>query len=859
VRLCAALPRPDVLARGSSARRIGDEAGFNLVLVTRIPQVVLRPCHAVRVEDYGAVEAAGTPGYHSARIGLRAPRVAVRVEVSAHWQSLLALALSAASNIWGGYGFIYIPHRAGKIHPALARALRAYDPDYLVNLGFTYGDLEAMAPGWIGDNIGNVPTEKDGYAAFLERISNDEAVAIYDDDGPGSELCSPYREHHRHLKMHMLSERQTHPLLKWSEFVGTRPAFVVPDGLDSLLTLALGKRAGFTSKPTLPLGAEADGCDDRLPSDYVRYALSLSKPRRAGAATGELAGLSTAWDFSQTGLMHVMRARPDTRPTAVIGSTAEDFALATALDRMFGSAIWIPAEWGHDEQLRSYVYLAFGSLSSDSWNSGDRPIVTSVSLSPSELQAVVSARWPEKPLMWDENKQPIAVSDNSPELLPAESLDLHFPLHLACGPGDYDRSLTLPTRADGNGGFEFVFPLPAETPSHEDLRRPQRPFWEVDVDIDRVAIPPGRNLTGASMLADAERDPATVLRSGRDGISFNPSSMFLVRTGATLTQSIAKPRLHALGLREWIARLCEQHEPDMAITLSQAGRRAMILTRLWGSRSAVARDLFALDDFLREFKPMGLSDNDAYEEGDGVRLTPTEGYLTLRAAGRTLPGLAPTEVRTRLNDLLRTNVLQRGLIVPCSECERRAFYRIELVGESNRCARCGASAYVTVARRSVQDGEPEWYYDLHGAVRELLEQNGDIPFLAGRALAAGARAFDEVAELDFLRPGEEPDEIDVVALVDGTLVLGEAKCVSHLGTRRAVNKSIAKLIRISDLLGADEILLATTAPGPWKATDTELLTQAIAMHEWRFGLQPRIRVVTDLRSKQPQNVLVQQP
>ena len=67
----------------------------------------------------------------------------------------------------------------------------------------------------------------------------------------------------------------------------------------------------------------------------------------------------------------------------------------------------------------------------------------------------------------------------------------------------------------------------------------------------------------------------------------------------------------------------------------------MILTRLWGSRSAVARDLLALNDFLREFKPSGSSDTEAYPEGDGVRLTPAEGYLTFAAAVRTLPTWRP--------------------------------------------------------------------------------------------------------------------------------------------------------------------------------------------------------------------------
>ena len=87
----------------------------------------------------------------------------------------------------------------------------------------------------------------------------------------------------------------------------------------------------------------------------------------------------------------------------------------------------------------------------------------------------------------------------------------------------------------------------------------------------------------------------------------------------------------------------------------------------------------------------------------------------------------------RLNHLFHINVLRRGLIVPCSECERRAFYRIELLSESSTCPRCGAPADMTAARRSERE-EPEWFYDLHGAVRELLEQNGDVPFLAGFTL-----------------------------------------------------------------------------------------------------------------------------
>jgi len=589
---------------------------------------------------------------------------------------------------------------------------------------------------------------------------------------------------------------------------------------------------------------------ERLPHRYVKHALS-SRQDRPGL---ELRGLTTAWNLTQAGLAKVGKMGLPARPIAVIGSTAEDFALAVALDRMYGATAWMPVEWIEHSDLRWPVHEGYRDLLWAARHTGHPPIVTSISLSEEELNEAARASWPEPVRSWVGSGNTLHLDGDPPEVIPAHLLDLGTPMHLACAPGDYDLPFTSPTRADGRGGFDFLLPIPVHTPSSQELRAARRPFWEVDVEMYPPATPPGRNLHAQASLAGDNAYPSTVLRSGRDGLSFNPMNMLFVPGGATLEQSITRPRLRVLGLRGWIEALAAQEQPSTDVRLSQAGRRAMILTRLWGSRSAVARDLLALNDFLREFKPSGSSDVQAYSKGDGVRLTSAEGYLTFAAAVRALPEMEIGEIRDRLNNLLHINVLHRGLIVPCSECERRAFYRIELLGESNTCPRCGAPAYMTAARRS-EHGEPEWYYDLHGAVRELLGQNGDVPFLAGMALAATPHSFEDIAELDFHRSDEDPDEIDIVAFVDGRLVIGEAKSVASLGTRREASQSIGKLLRVSDLLGADEILLATTASGPWKKSETDQLLKATAGHRWKFGRIPQIRVVTDLRDD-PQNQLL---
>jgi len=802
------------------------------------------------VKEYGVVEPEVAPGHHSARIVLRAPRVAVRVESARHWQSMFSLAMWTAASWWGGYGFIYIPRGTGKLHPALARILRAYDPDYLVDALWTHGDLEALEPGWHARHVRCWPADPGESAQMLSHLVEQVVPGLGEDIG--AKLCSPYYELGDSRRMRVLSPETGRSEHSLATVLGGTPRadFEVPAGLDPLLTLALGMRAGYSSKQPLPLGREANGVTERTPAPYVSYVLSTGQDR----AGSELGGLTTAWDLTQTGLVKIGKViGPLTRPVVVVGSGAEDFALAVALDRMSGPALWVPVEWTQDSGLRWPLQHGYDRLRYAGHSFGRPPIVTSISLSGEELSAVVQSSWPEPIQVWDAQGNSLPPDGDMPEVLPAEQIALTAPTHLACA-GDYDLWFPSPTRADGRGGFEFVLPVPAYTPSSEQLRRPQRPFWEVDVEVHPPRMPPGRSLRAQALLADSNTDLSVVLRSGRDGISFNPLSMLYVPGGATLTQSVARPRLRVLGLRGWIEALMALDQPDVDVQLSQAGRRAMILTRLWGSRSAVARDLLALNDFLREFKPSGSSDTDAYPNGDGVRLTPTEGYLTLAAAVRTLPQMEIGEIRDRLNHLLHINVLHRGLVVPCSECERRAFYRIELLAERNSCPRCGASAYMTAAWRSQQE-EPEWFYDLHGAVRELLEQNGDVPFLAGLALAASARSFEDIAELDFRRPGEDPVEIDVAALVDGRLVIGEAKCVARLGTNKDTNRAIAKLVRVSDLLGADEIMLATTAPGPWATSDTNQLLRRTARYRWRSGKIPQVRVITDLRGD-PRNDLL---
>ena len=73
-----------------------------------------------------------------------------------------------------------------------------------------------------------------------------------------------------------------------------------------------------------------------------------------------------------------------------MGSTAEDFALAAALDRMFGRAVWFPEEWMQDEAVTPWVTTAFGLVALEGGQIGS--IMTSVSVSNDHLHSLIAAR-----------------------------------------------------------------------------------------------------------------------------------------------------------------------------------------------------------------------------------------------------------------------------------------------------------------------------------------------------------------------------------------------------------------------------------------------------------------------------------
>jgi hypothetical protein len=142
------------------------------------------------------------------------------------------------------------------------------------------------------------------------------------------------------------------------------------------------------------------------------------------------------------------------------------------------------------------------------------------------------------------------------------------------------------------------------------------------------------------------------------------------------------------------------------------------------------------------------------------------------------------------------------------------------------------------------DTEPAWNYGIDQVVRELLIQHGDLPLLAVADLRRGSSDFLWAPEL-IVKDAAGPVELDLCLIIDGRVIIGEAKSNGRLdagsrGTRRAATR----LVRAAQLLTADEIVLATSEPN-WAPGTPAAMATALST-AWKRGPAPKLVELTSL-------------
>jgi hypothetical protein len=787
-----------------------------------------------------ASDGAAAAGYLQLRMALRCPRVAIVVPRDEFWQTHVAMAMWAASRTWGGSGFIIVPSESPKV---LLRAVGAYDPDYVAGLSYTFGELW----GWgVRPRPNDPETGKQYEADSAElKIMTGETAFVAGSDTVAA-ACSPFL-----LGRGDVANRDVTSIGSDQSATGLRPALDSPAGTEDDpigrdvtgdLGLLLAMRSGFLRRPKLPFDAE-NGADQADLREWLPFVLRGQPTPRAQGRRVDGPVREDGWSLTEDGVGWVGRLRVMTKHLVVVGDTVDDFALALAWDRMNGhsTATWVPTSVLSTSAGVALVGRFLDSVAWDLRREGGHIVAASCSFTVDQMRQALSGAVSRAPRM----VVPMEGQELEVEYVAPDELVFDSPQCLAYTPGeDYDIRLTLPVNNAASGSVDLVSPLPAIVPTALRDAGVRRPDWVVDVDLRPRAMPRGRGLRSDAMLANS--DQWTPVRSARDGLSFKAQEMGFVTAAASLRQSIAQPILRFPGLLEWAQRIAA---PDYEVAYSDAGRTAQICAQIWGGRGRMLRELPAVRPLLAEFARQTHRDATDFPEHDGRAVSGLGPVLTFAGCRRAL-GAGAESSRQQIDGLLDAGILRRGLVLRCATCSGRAFVAIDDLAQRNPCARCGTTSSLVQARWDSAESEPAWYYSLHGAFRDLMRTNGDIPLLGAAYLAKQATHYADEAELDFLSGGDRTrrTEVDLLAAADGELAVGEAKINLH---NARGPRALDKLVYVAARLMADRIVLFSGANEPWNQPQLDRLNE---LRETVFrpdGIVPRLTSIVGLTTSEP--------
>jgi len=842
--------------------------------------------------------------YATLRMGMRPPRVAIIFDGEHNWQYWARLALYACTRVWGGRGFILVPHRRGEVDPEVLRAVRAYDPDYVVRLQRTLGAFEETRPGvaQIKGSDGSV-LEGNERAEYIREHSARPLPSPEEEEARQRvvEACAPHRrrmpaqsadsgrEWDERVRLCSVEGRIGN-LTKaadagtafWNEFAGGS-AFPGPTCLASppewggALGLAVAAQCGVVEMPRTGTDPDLSREDfNSLLSWLIELGLPMSQPsisegkpiRQIIWQTGPKLGqdpatLPDAFRFTMQGLVPVARGVDyPARALLSIGDAAEDFALAHIYQRLYGAAFWLPVAWAAALGSEAVSFLLSTPLFRFAMD-GIETTVASTSLPDDEIDGLIGTLGLHEPLWYSEGERDDEVDQLRKQIKRGRAVWSTKRVQYLAVSADFDRDFAVPIERAESGDAEMLIPCPAPTITESSLTTAAARAagsdqagasglrWQVDIELTPSDTPHGRGLDGHELFAEGDDRYLTSVRSGRDRVTFESERFNFIVAGTPAAARLARPRLRAPSLATWANLMASQQGRSMV--LSPAGQRVEVVRRLWGDRALLAADFTGpMFPVLRRFCPGKTPESLELDAGIGVALPSGSGdvlhepYLTFegitKAAGE---GTAAAAIRQRTDEFLRRGVLRRGLVLRCELCSKLAFYTIDDLQQVNRCPRCSTPNDLVQPRWKNPANEPTWFYDLHPSVRDLIAENGDVPLLLSHHLRTNSRVYADVGELELRdATGSAVAEADLIAHADGLLITAEAKRPADLGSGRVMARALAKRALLAEQLQADQILLATAAPA-WPEGAIAALSKEISTRPWR-RVVPRARLVSGL-------------
>jgi len=723
----------------------------------------------------------------------RPPRIAVLVHtIDPHWRNTCVRIIEFFTQLWGGHYNIIIPTDGKTIEPRFWAILQAFDPDYVYAYRLSGRDIKANDPEKFQKMLTRemVNFEED-QRSVVENTLEDVGYADF-------RLSEELGREVRDRVMPFFFERgQVVIGLR----AGTAPHFPLTDALDLL------QRAGSKDPYLLEFfHRSTDKVSDlwlasafgALTSDYQEKLTKTTSVLlgRADVNDNNIGGVlveAAEWDRISRfvpfwpcrqglSLYRSVRFPSHQEPALVImGDSLQDFCLSHCLSRIRGSTVWFPStlleESGYPTQLAQLVMHLRQTVESQS------VALWSFSLSNQQLEAVVGRL-------------------NSAGLAGYASIGYAPGKALKYGRFALARQSSPKPIAGQFLGNALVGLI--ETPTPIGFSHPTKHRWITDIEVHGY-LPPRHPELAPRMVG---------VRGGTEDVRTTPQGWSYrcphegTYFGGELDEVLIRPTLKMLDVPEILQHLGQTRR--LRFSLSEKGTFAQDSITKFGSLGDAAsflrneRHRLVLDKFLSCDKvPEGVFDDGVYKQG--------RRYLDLVVFEKLLGsrGVAATSI----DDLLQKHVLHRGLVFQCASCRNADWYSISKVSDVFECSRC--SKQQPYRRENWKHPEePSWYYKLDEIVYQGYRNGMLAPILTNDYFRRSSTSFQFAPEQKVFDGDEtEPSmEIDICGVVDGKLLIGEAKTGTSIEDRAKDRRKVIDGHRqLAQRLGIHAVVFATTA------------------------------------------------
>jgi len=485
--------------------------------------------------------------------------------------------------------------------------------------------------------------------------------------------------------------------------------------------------------------------------------------------------------------------------TIVVGDTINDFCFYYSLSRIRQPVLWFPINWLRETKSTNggSMFDSFShslGFTQGSVGAEDGCVFTSTSLELEELTQIVDETKKRARFLWLRSTSAVELTLDCAKLISRP-----FRLY-EVGNAVRPTSLT----AEESSEIDMF-----ETPTPKNFRRvhPYDHRWITDVTVSAHSLPRHPNI-GEWVI----RSPVLGTWGARVGAGtlsyFCPNVAY---AGGDIDITVVRPNLYIPSAHEVFEKLFDGI--GQSVRLSDKGFYADDAVRKFGGLEVLAS--FLRDSISRQLLYAFMDCSGKNSEHEGYLLSDGRRYLTLPAVSR-LAG--DDEIsRNLIEKLLSQDIFYRGCIFKCRYCRNADWFGLDQFDQIFRCKRCQRTQHVTRENHVYGELEPGWCYKLDEIIFQFLKHNGDVGILALDYERRGSQtSFLFTTDLELRRAGAiggKPDsEIDICCLVDGEIVLGEAKKENRLGqTKRAEVKEINKYTTLADVLGVKRLIFATLA------------------------------------------------